>query len=44
VEVVDNLELVAGYNYMDQHWTTEHYFYEGRKQIADNLALHIKIP
>jgi hypothetical protein len=29
---------------MDQHWTTEHYFYEGRKQIADNLALHIKIP
>jgi hypothetical protein len=44
VEVVDNLELVAGYNYMDKHWTTEHYFYEGRKQIADNLALHIKIP
>lgn len=43
VTVVDNLELVSGRNYMDEHWTTEHYFYEGRKQIADRLAAHIKI-
>jgi hypothetical protein len=25
VTVVDNLESVAGYNYLDQEWTTEHY-------------------
>lgn len=44
VVVVDNLELVKGTMFMDQHWTTEHYFYEGRKQIADHLGSNIKIP
>jgi hypothetical protein len=42
--VVDNLELLDGWCYMDQHWTTEHYFYECRKKIADQLTLHIKVP
>lgn len=44
VVVVDNLELVKGSLFMDQHWTTEHYFYEGRKQIADHLRGNVKIP
>jgi hypothetical protein len=43
VVVVDNLESVPGKQYIDQEWTTEHYFYEGRKRIADNLAAHIKV-
>jgi hypothetical protein len=44
VTVVDNFDIVAGYNFMDQNWTTEHYFAEGRKQIADRLSLYVKIP
>jgi hypothetical protein len=43
VKVVDNMELLPGKQYMDQDWTTEHYFYEGRKRIADTLATHIKV-
>jgi hypothetical protein len=44
VIVVDNLESVAGHDFRDQDWTTEHYNYAGRKQIADNLALYVRLP
>ncbi len=39
--VVDNLEVVASEDYIDQDWTTEHYVVRGRKQIAYNVALAI---
>jgi hypothetical protein len=42
VLVVDNLELVNGKNFVDQHWTTEHYNERGRRVIADNLAKNLK--
>jgi hypothetical protein len=42
VTVVDNLELLNGIEYVDQHWTTEHYKESGRKKIAKNLAEHLK--
>lgn len=37
-KVVDNLELVRGKDFIDQNWTTEHYDYKGRMQIARRLA------
>lgn len=40
--VVDNLELIPGPLFIDQNWTTEHYFYEGRDLIARNTSLHLK--
>ncbi len=40
--VVDNLELVAGKEFIDQNWTTEHYNYKGRMKIAKNLATQLK--
>lgn len=36
--VVDNLEVVASEDYIDQDWTTEHYVARGRTQVAFNLA------
>ena len=42
VTVVDNLSLVRDVNYIDQDWTTEHYFEEGRRIIADHLASALK--
>jgi hypothetical protein len=42
VLVVDNLELVNGKDFVDQHWTTEHYNEQGRKAIAANLAEALK--
>lgn len=42
VLVVDNLELVNGKDFVDQHWTTEHYKERGRKAIAGNLAIGLK--
>lgn len=42
VLVVDNLELVSGKDFVDQHWTTEHYKEQGRKAIAGNLAEGLK--
>lgn len=42
VTVVDNLDLVEGIDYIDQHWTTEHYKQRGRQRIAKNLAMHLK--
>jgi len=38
VMVVDNLELLGGLDFSDQNWTTEHYGYNGRLQIAKQLA------
>lgn len=40
--VVDNLEAVPGYDYTDQHWTTEHYGQLGRQLIAKNVADSLK--
>lgn len=36
--VVDNLEAVPGWDYTDQHWTTEHYGQYGRQIIALQVA------
>ena len=38
VTVVNNLSLVRDVNFIDQDWTTEHYYEEGRRIIADHLA------
>ena len=42
VTVVDNLSLVRDVNFIDQDWTTEHYYEEGRRIIADHLALTLR--
>lgn len=41
--VVDNLEAVAGKEYIDQNWTTEHYRQKGRLTIAYNVAQALKV-
>ena len=41
VTVVDNLEVLASDDFIDQNWTTEHYTARGRTQIAYNMALAI---
>lgn len=41
--VVDNLESVPGWDYTDQHWTTEHYGEFGRQIIAKNVANSMKV-
>ena len=38
VTVVDNLDLVRDVNFIDQNWTTEHYYEEGRRIVAEHLA------
>ena len=38
IEVIDNLETVKRYFFIDQHWTTEHYTEEGRKAVALKVA------
>lgn len=38
VTVVNNLSLLRDVNFIDQDWTTEHYYEEGRRIIADHLA------
>lgn len=43
VVVVNNLNKVADDQYIDQHWTTEHYAEKGRKIIAANVAETLKI-
>ncbi len=40
--VIDNLEKVAGIEFTDQTWTTEHYGYKGRMIIAKNVAQTLK--
>lgn len=42
VTVVDNLNLVRDVNFIDQDWTTEHYYEEGRRIIASNVAKALK--
>lgn len=42
VLVVDNLEAVNGKDFVDQHWTTEHYKEKGRRIVARNLAEGLK--
>ena len=42
VTVVDNLNLVRDVDFIDQDWTTEHYYEEGRRIIAANVAEAIK--
>ena len=42
VTIVDNLHLVRDVNFIDQEWTTEHYYEEGRRIIADHLALTLR--
>ena len=38
VAVIDNLNLVRDVNFIDQNWTTEHYYEEGRRIVADRVA------
>ncbi len=42
VTVVDNLNLVRDVNFIDQNWTTEHYYAEGRHIVARRIALALK--
>ena len=42
VILVDNLSLVRDINFIDRDWTSEHYFEEGRRIIADNVANALK--
>lgn len=42
VVVVDNMSLVRDVNFIDQNWTTEHYYEEGRRIIAENVANALK--
>ena len=42
VTLVDNLNLVRDVNFIDQDWTTEHYYEEGRRIVAKNLAEALK--
>ena len=42
VTVVNNLSLVRDVNFIDQDWTTEHYYEEGRRIIAEHLALALR--
>ncbi len=42
VMVIDNLECVPTSEYIDIHWTTEHYAENGRKIIAKNVANALK--
>ena len=42
VSVVNNLSLVRDVNFIDQDWTTEHYYEEGRHIIAKHLAQTLK--
>lgn len=43
VIVVDNLETIPSDQYIDQNWTTEHYDEAGRKTIAANVAMALKV-
>jgi len=43
VIVVDNLEKVASLYFRDKDWTTEHYWEEGRRTVAKNIADSLRI-
>ena len=42
VTVVDNFNLIRDVNFIDQDWTTEHYYAEGRQIIAEQVAEALK--
>lgn len=42
VSIVNNLSLIRDVNFIDQNWTTEHYYEEGRRIIAKHLAQTLK--
>ena len=42
VTVVDNFDLVRDAEFVDQNWTTEHYYEYGRRCIAHHLAQTLK--
>jgi hypothetical protein len=42
VSFSDNLELVEDNEFIDQHWTSEHYAEKGRRALADQLANSLK--
>lgn len=41
VIVCDNLYAITDSLFIDQHWTTEHYYEAGRRKIAENLKKYI---
>ncbi len=40
--VLNNLELLSSDEFTDKTWTTEHYSYKGRMQIAKSVALSLR--
>lgn len=42
--IIDNLETVKPAYFGEKDWTTEHYFWQGRKQIADSIVSVIRRP
>ncbi len=42
VVVVDNMNAVRNEQFIDQNWTTEHYYEDGRRIIARNVAFALK--
>ena len=42
VQIIDNLETVKSAYFGEKDWTTEHYYWQGRKQIADSVSQVIK--
>ncbi|MDL2297120.1 hypothetical protein LJC68_08210 [Bacteroidales bacterium OttesenSCG-928-B11] len=38
VLVIDNLEILPNDQFIDQDWTTEHYYEKGRKMVAERVA------
>jgi len=42
VLVIDNLDKIPNKQFIDQNWTTEHYAQDGRRIIAQNIAIGLK--
>ena len=43
VLVIDNLSAVAGKDFTEKRWTSEHYTQRGRWTIARNVAIGMSI-
>ncbi|WP_017259725.1 DUF4843 domain-containing protein [Pedobacter arcticus] len=43
VFVADNLNAVTNKDFIEQHWTSEHYAERGRKAIAENVAEKLQV-
>lgn len=43
VHIIDNLESVPPRYFGEKHWTTEHYFWQGRSIIANSIIHHLKV-